>query len=318
VSNPFSLRIFVADGDPDGLRVVERSNWIGKALVFPRALLPKVKQRDELGQTGVVLLLGPRDDGEGEKLYIGEGDPIRPRLESHYAQKDFWTRAIGFTTTTAGQLNKAHVQFLESRLIALARAANAWLHVVHVSSPYSIDLITQARAAGIKVTCETCPPYLFLTDADLATHGPYAKTNPPVRDEFIVEAMWERVARGEVDIIGTDHSPFLASEKEPGWDNMWAAPPGAPGIEILVPLMLTAVAYGRITLERMVALLSTNSAEIFGMAGRKGVIAVGADADLMLVDLAAEGRIDTSTWESKSRVTARLWHGRQTRGAVVA
>ena len=123
MSASFSLRIFVADGDPDGLRIVERSNWIGKALVFPRALLPQVKQRPELAQTGVYLLLGPRADGEGEMLYVGEGDPIRPRLESHYAQKDFWTRAIGFTTATAGQLNKAHVQFLEARLIALARAA---------------------------------------------------------------------------------------------------------------------------------------------------------------------------------------------------
>ena len=120
---PFSLRIFVADGDPDGLRIVDKSNWIGKALVFPRALLPQVKARPELAQTGVYLLLGPRPDGEGDMLYVGEGDPIRPRLESHYAQKDFWTRAIGFTTTTAGQLNKAHVQFLESRLIALAKAA---------------------------------------------------------------------------------------------------------------------------------------------------------------------------------------------------
>jgi hypothetical protein len=123
MSTPFSLRIFVADGDPDGLRIVERSNWIGKALVFPRALLPQVKQRPELAQTGVYLLLGPRPDGEGEMLYVGEGDPIRPRLESHYAQKDFWTRAIGFTTGTAGQLNKAHVQFLEARLVALAKAA---------------------------------------------------------------------------------------------------------------------------------------------------------------------------------------------------
>jgi hypothetical protein len=120
---PFSLRIFDADGDPDGLRIVDKSNWIGKALVFPRALLPQVKARPELAQTGVYLLLGPRPDGEGDMLYVGEGDPIRPRLESHYAQKDFWTRAIGFTTATAGQLNKAHVQFLESRLIALAKAA---------------------------------------------------------------------------------------------------------------------------------------------------------------------------------------------------
>ena len=120
---PFSLRIFVADGDPDGLRIVEKSNWIGKALMFPRALLPQVKARSELAHTGVYLLLGPRPDGEGDMLYVGEGDPILPRLQDHQAKKDFWTRAIGFTTTTAGQLNKAHVQFLESRLIALARAA---------------------------------------------------------------------------------------------------------------------------------------------------------------------------------------------------
>ncbi|MGH8830020.1 MAG: GIY-YIG nuclease family protein [Polaromonas sp.] len=121
-AQPFSLRIFVADGDPDGLRLVERSNWVGKALVFPRALLPQVKQRPELAQTGVYLLLGPRDDGEGDMLYVGEGDPIRPRLESHYAQKDFWTRAVCFVATP-GQLNKAHVQFLESNLVRLAKAA---------------------------------------------------------------------------------------------------------------------------------------------------------------------------------------------------
>ncbi|MFM7848648.1 MAG: GIY-YIG nuclease family protein [Rubrivivax sp.] len=122
MSVPFSLRIFVADGDPDGLRVVERSNWIGKALMFPRALLPRVKGREELSQTGVYLLLGPRDDGEGEMLYVGEGDPIRPRLESHYAKKDFWTRAVCFVAG-AGQLNKAHVQLLEAQLIAKAQAA---------------------------------------------------------------------------------------------------------------------------------------------------------------------------------------------------
>jgi hypothetical protein len=122
MTSPFSLRIFVADGDPDGLRIVERFNASARAVVFPRALLPQVKTRPELQQTGVYLLLGPRPDGEGELLYVGEGDPIRPRLESHYAQKDFWTRAIGFVAA-GGLLNKAHVQFLEARLIALARAA---------------------------------------------------------------------------------------------------------------------------------------------------------------------------------------------------
>lgn len=120
--SPFSLRIFVAGGDPDGLRIVERSNWVGKALVFPRSLLPQVRQRSEMAQTGVYLLLGPRPDGEGEMLYVGEGDPIRPRLENHYGQKDFWTRAIAFVAM-AGQLNKAHVQFLEANLVRLAKDA---------------------------------------------------------------------------------------------------------------------------------------------------------------------------------------------------
>lgn len=118
----FSLRIFVADGDPDGLRLVERSNWIGKAVVFPRALYPKVRSREELQQTGVYLLVGPREDSDGDKLYVGEGDPVQPRLDQHYAKKDFWTRAV-FFVAGPGQLNKAHVQFLEAQLIRRALAA---------------------------------------------------------------------------------------------------------------------------------------------------------------------------------------------------
>ncbi|MGA6828851.1 GIY-YIG nuclease family protein [Nitrospira sp. NS4] len=119
---PFSLRIFVADGDPDGLRLVERSNWIGKAVVFPRALYPTVRNRPEFQQTGVYLLLGPRTDGDGEMLYIGEGDPVRPRLEDHYARKDFWTSAVFFVAPA--HLNKAHVQYLEAQLVQRAMRAN--------------------------------------------------------------------------------------------------------------------------------------------------------------------------------------------------
>lgn len=148
---PFSLRIFVADGDPDGLRLVERSNWVGKAIVFPRALLPKIKQREELGQTGVYLLLGPREDGDGEMLYIGEGDPIRPRLESHYVQKDFWNRAVCFVAGP-GQLNKAHVQFLESNLIRLARAAKR-LPLDNANQPAEPSL-SEADCADMQVFLE--------------------------------------------------------------------------------------------------------------------------------------------------------------------
>ena len=122
-SHPFSIRIFVVDGDPDGLRIIERSNWNGKALVFPRPLLPGIKKREEFGRTGVYLLLGPRKDGDGELLYIGEGDPVRPRLEAHFSKKDFWNRGVFFVTSQEGTLNKAHVQYLEARLIELAHSA---------------------------------------------------------------------------------------------------------------------------------------------------------------------------------------------------
>jgi len=119
---PFELRIFVADGDPDGLRLVTRSNWIGKAIVFPRALFTQVRNRDEFQQTGVYLLVGPRPEGDGEMLYVGEGDPVLDRLKGHYAGKDFWTRAVFFVAGME-HLNKAHVQFLEAQLVARARAA---------------------------------------------------------------------------------------------------------------------------------------------------------------------------------------------------
>ena len=122
-STPFSIRIFVANGDPDGLRMIERSNWNGKAMMFPRPLLPDIKKREEFSRTGVYLLLGPREDGEGEMLYIGEGDPLRPRLENHFSKKDFWNRGVFFVTGQEGALNKAHVQYLEARLIELANAA---------------------------------------------------------------------------------------------------------------------------------------------------------------------------------------------------
>jgi hypothetical protein len=84
--------------------------------------LPRIKSREEFNQTGIYLLLGPREDADGDILYIGEGDPIRPRLDSHYAKKDFWTRAV-FFVAGPGQLNKAHVQFLEARLVKQALAA---------------------------------------------------------------------------------------------------------------------------------------------------------------------------------------------------
>jgi hypothetical protein len=118
----FSVRIFIPTGDPEGLRIIEKSNWTGQGLMFPRALFPEVRQRPELQRTGVYVLWGPSESGQLPRVYVGEGDFVRDRLDQHYKQKDFWTHAVVFISKDQN-LNKAHVQYLEARLAALAQEA---------------------------------------------------------------------------------------------------------------------------------------------------------------------------------------------------
>lgn len=118
----FSVRIFIPSGEPEGLRVIEKSNWTGQGLVFPRALYAEVRQQPELKRTGVYLLWGPAEAGQLPKLYVGEGDVVLPRLDQHAKQKDFWTHAAVFTSKDQN-LNKAHVQYLEARLVQQAKDA---------------------------------------------------------------------------------------------------------------------------------------------------------------------------------------------------
>ena len=119
---PFSIRMFLPDGAPDGLRILTKSNWIGCGVVCPRALLPEAKGREEFARPGVYVLVGPTEEGDLPTIYVGQGDVVRPRLESHFSQKDFWTWAVFFTAAD-GSLTSAHVRYLESRLVELAREA---------------------------------------------------------------------------------------------------------------------------------------------------------------------------------------------------
>lgn len=118
----FSLRLFLPDGIPDGLKIVEKSNWIGRAVVCPRSRFKDAKSRDEFDRTGVYLLVGPSEEGDLPIIYIGEGDPALSRLERHFAEKDFWTYLVLFVSKD-DNLNKAHVQYIEARLVERARDA---------------------------------------------------------------------------------------------------------------------------------------------------------------------------------------------------
>lgn len=119
-----SIRIFLADGGADGVWVVEKSNWTGKALMAPRTRYKGLRARPDLDGPGVYLLIGPTESGvPSHRVYIGETDDLPGRLDHHTKNKDFWNRVIVFTSKDAN-LNKAHIRHLECRLIGLAKAAN--------------------------------------------------------------------------------------------------------------------------------------------------------------------------------------------------
>ena len=119
---PYSIRVFVPDGYPDGLRLVERSNWTGVGVVFKRTGYKQAASRPEFDRTGIYVLVGSSEDSTLPTIYVGEGDPVKNRLNQHYSKKDFWDWAVFFVTKDSS-LNKAHVKYLESRLLELAKAA---------------------------------------------------------------------------------------------------------------------------------------------------------------------------------------------------
>ncbi len=159
-ARPYSIKIYMPGGDPDGLRTIEKSNWSGCGLIVPRPLLTEAKKRRELSRTGVYLLVAPPEETGLPRIYIGEGDPILPRLEQHAAKKDFWTQCIGFTSKD-DNLNKAHVQYLEARLVALAaQSKRCVLENGNVPQLPSMSESDAADADGFLAEMLLCLPLL--------------------------------------------------------------------------------------------------------------------------------------------------------------
>ncbi len=203
-------------------------------------------------------------------------------------------RAWGEARPPVAELEAIH------RALFLAEQTDCRLHVVHLSIPEGAALITRARAAGQRVTVETCAHYLTLTDDDLARLGPVAKCAPPLRDRPRQEGLWTAVLRGEIDCITSDHSPCPTDAKTRGEDDIWEAWGGICGIQTLVPLLLTEGVHKRgLRLDQVARLLATNPAKIAGLWPRKGAIQVNADADLLIVDMDQEWRIDPARLYSR-------------------
>ena len=197
------------------------------------------------------------------------------------------------------------------RAAALAEWTGARIHVLHISSADELRPLREAQARGVDITGETCPCYLMLDSEDYARLGPIIKVNPPVREPHHKGEIWKALLDGTIGMIATDHAPHNPEEKR--HPDIWEAGAGFPGVETQMPLMLSAVAEGRLTLEHYVRISSYNPAKSFGLLPYKGQIAIGAHADLALVDLAAEDVIDQAKLHSlRARITP--FHGVKVKG----
>lgn len=182
------------------------------------------------------------------------------------------------------------------RAIVLAGMTGAPIYVVHMTCADALEAVKTGRAKGFKVYGETCPQYLMFTmdkyeEPDF--EGAKYVMSPPLREKGNPEALWRGLADGDLQAVGTDHCPFnFVGQKEMGRDNFAAIPNGMPGVETRMPLLYHfGVNEGRFSINRFVELVSTGPARLFGLLPRKGTIAIGADADLVIWDPDKERRL---------------------------
>jgi len=199
------------------------------------------------------------------------------------------------------------------RAIAFAEAAGAQLHIAHEGCKDALPIIRDAKSRGVALTAETCPHYLLLTAEDMHRVGHVLRVNPPVRGPGHAEPLWNGLVDGIIDMLATDHAPHAIPEKTA--DDIWDCVSGFGGLETAVPLLLTEVNRGRITLEQYVRWSSLAPARTWGLYPRKGVLDVGSDADIVIVDLERDGTIRADRFQSKSKITP--FEGFRTKGQPV-
>jgi dihydropyrimidinase len=202
------------------------------------------------------------------------------------------------------------------RAITLATLAGAPLYVVHVSCAHSLHAVAAARARGLPVWGETCPQYLYLNDGHYAApgfEGAKFVCTPPMRTIADNEALWLGLQRGELQVVSTDHAPFnYAGQKELGVHDFTKIPNGLPGVEHRVVLLYEGVRTGKLTLQHFVDLVATTPAKLFGLYPRKGTIAPGSDADLLIWNPQQSMTISAAT--QRQRVDYTPYEGMQIQG----
>jgi len=188
-----------------------------------------------------------------------------------------------------------------SRAAILAEWTGARIHVLHVSSGTELRPLREAKDRGVDITAETCPHYLLLDETAYQDVGSLVRVNPPVREKAHQDALWRAVGDGTIDMIATDHAPHATDEKLQ--DDIWCADCGFTGVETQMPLMLTQVAAGRMTLNHYVKMTATAPSRAFGLYPHKGVLQPGSDADIVVIDLQREDKVQSHLLQSLGSAT---------------
>jgi len=256
---------------------------------------------EAVAQTGRPLMVHPHDQDLMdviEQRYWQRGDRSPEAYAKAYRDFDgiIWDTAI-------------------ATLLRFQRATGTRLHILHMSTPGGVEMVRRAKEEGRAVTCEINPWALFLGNSweNIKRLGPYCLGFWV--PEAHAEKLWQAIADGTIDLVGSDHAPHTREEKEVGWKNMWEAPGGEPQVQDYLRLFLSAVHEGKISLDQVVRLTSYNPARIFGLYPRKGVIQVGSDADITIVDMKREETIANEAAYTKVGWTP--YHDRRVRGVPV-
>ncbi len=256
-----------------------RPMWEAGALGF-KGFMSQRADEEVLNSGRLTELLDEIKHFDGVALIHAEDDSILKYNEKRLkatGRKDY--RALGEWRSREAEISAV------KQAVDAAEAVGARMAIAHVSLPELIDYIRRARDRGARVYSETCPQYFTLTVDDVVKNGPYNKFTPPARGESETEGIWERLKKGQIDMVNSDHVPHEREVKDKGLASVWDAPFGIPGVETTTRLLLDGVSRGKLSINRVALMRSENAAQIYGLADRKGYIQPGYDADLVIVNL---------------------------------
>jgi dihydroorotase (multifunctional complex type) len=197
----------------------------------------------------------------------------------------------------------------------LARLSGARVIIAHASHPRVLELAWRERQLGARLWVESCPQYFYLEEHEIQSQGALRKFTPPARSAAEADEMWKRLERGEITHIQTDHAPATRAQKAQGGGDIWPPHFGLPGVETTLTMMLNGVNEGRLSLERLVEAVAETPARLHGLYPSKGSLQVGADADLVLVDLKHERVLSDDQVISRAGWTP--YAGRRVQGSPV-